>query len=462
MLGPAGSAMLRQALIEAHYTSDGLAAARSAGGPEPGSTLDTLVRVLSRGRTVPVDVLEAALAPLPLCHAIAAGLIEDWQGGVRAAVRIEMHEGWWLISDFPLHVRPGELPKDHVIGLGQAPAVLARAVVRDPVLSALDLCCGSGVQSLHLPDHAGTVTATDLSPRALTFAATTAALNELDWRLTRGDLTEPVAGQRFDLVVCNPPFVVGPERVDYLYRDSGQPGDELGAQLAAAAPGLLNEGGYMQYLAGWAHVAGQDWSERVAAWASGYGMDAWIVQLNVQDPVDYVRSWTADPGSAGNRGWLSWLLRQRIEAVASGLITLRNSGSADPVIRVDDVNVHQVLGSDVSSWFRRQDWLRDHNLLGWRFRAVDGLRLQSSAWLREGSWERDRYHVTTPTGPTRTDQVSDLIVSIITSCDGTLPLAGQLARLAGQVGADPAELETAAIPAVRELVEHNIIEPVRE
>ena len=40
-------------------------------------------------------------------------------------------------------------------------------------------------------------------------AAATARLNGMSWDLRRGSLFEPVAGERFDLIVSNPPFVVG-------------------------------------------------------------------------------------------------------------------------------------------------------------------------------------------------------------------------------------------------------------
>ena len=42
--------------------------------------------------------------------------------------------------------------------------------------------------------------------------------------LVEGDLFEPVEGCDFDLIVCNPPYVISPES-DIIYRDSGVPGD---------------------------------------------------------------------------------------------------------------------------------------------------------------------------------------------------------------------------------------------
>ena len=63
--------------------------------------------------------------------------------------------------------------------------------------------------------------------RVDSMARATFALNGLDVELLDGPWLAPVAGRRFDLIVSNPPFVPGPARVDYVYRDSGQAGDVL-------------------------------------------------------------------------------------------------------------------------------------------------------------------------------------------------------------------------------------------
>ena len=53
--------------------------------------------------------------------------------------------------------------------------------------------------------------ATDLNPRALDLARITFALNGIDGRpAARQTCTQPVAGERFDLVTANPPYVMSP------------------------------------------------------------------------------------------------------------------------------------------------------------------------------------------------------------------------------------------------------------
>ncbi|MGC9666502.1 DUF7059 domain-containing protein [Planosporangium sp. 12N6] len=487
ILSPDGIARLREALTTAGYISRGIAERigpagtvgmrlgdlraalhATAGAPD---RLATLIRVFVCGQTESEPAVTAALAPLPLADALAAGLVERVGSGLRAALEIEAYGEQWIVSDVDAAMRPGRpLPPDHVLGVGGASTTLAQSTIRRSVGTALDLGTGCGVQALHLSAHAGRVTATDLSERALRFAATTAALNGLDWELLRGDLTAPVAGRRFDLVVSNPPFVVGPGTTTHTYRDSGRAGDAVCAELVAAAPRLLNEGGYLQFLANWLHVAGEDWSDRVAGWVAGTGLDAWVIQREVSDPVGYVNLWlddaSEDPATRPARAaaWLDWFDANKIEAVGLGLITLRAGGHDDPTVRVEDLRqaVDQPLGAHVEPWFDRQDWLRAHPadaLLGARLVAADGLQLNQEATRGPDGWQVDRQLLALTDGLRWVEEIDPLVLALVSACDGSLPLRDQVDLLAAAHEADPAALAVAAVPLVAHLVERGILLP---
>ncbi len=495
LLSPTGVDQLREALAGAGYTAAGIAArigepaAVAAGrhdfraalrATEDRDRLATLIRLFICGQTEPQDAVAAALAPLPLAEARAAGLVEDVAGGgtgedgegagLRQGVDLEPYgDHWWVVADVPASARPGRpLPADHVLGVGGASSTLAGATIRRPVGTALDLGTGCGVQALHLSTHAGSVTATDLSVRALRFAATTAALNGLDWELLRGDLAAPVAGRRFDLVVSNPPFVVGPATTTHTYRDSGRPGDAVCAELAAAAPGLLTDGGTMQYLANWVHVAGEDWADRVAGWFAGTGLDAWVVQREVADPMAYVGLWLADASEEDPRraaAWLDWFDAHKIEAVGFGLVTVRRSGADDPVVRVEDLRqqIEPPVGEQVAGWFDRQDWLRTRDtdaLLAARYRAADGLQLRQEATMGDDGWAVDRQVLAVPRGLRWTEEVDPLVLALVGGCDGRVPLREQVAVLALAHEADEAALAEVAGPLIAHLVERGVVAPV--
>ncbi|MEO8018089.1 MAG: HemK2/MTQ2 family protein methyltransferase [Pseudomonadota bacterium] len=75
----------------------------------------------------------------------------------------------------------------------------------------LDLGTGSGVCALAAARIARSVVGVDINPVAVRCARANAIVNRLDERidLRVGDLFEPVAGERFDVVLFNPPFLIG-------------------------------------------------------------------------------------------------------------------------------------------------------------------------------------------------------------------------------------------------------------
>jgi ribosomal protein L3 glutamine methyltransferase len=87
------------------------------------------------------------------------------------------------------------------------------ALIDDPaaIESVLDLCTGSGclaiLASRNFPN--ASVDAVDISKDALEVAARNVADYRLEDRVTlyRGDLFQPLAGRRYDLIISNPPYV---------------------------------------------------------------------------------------------------------------------------------------------------------------------------------------------------------------------------------------------------------------
>jgi release factor glutamine methyltransferase len=96
-------------------------------------------------------------------------------------------------------------------------ALLARAVAREytngagPTRSALDMGTGSGAGAVFAATRGFRVVGVDLNPDAVRCARLNALLNGLEDRIEvrAGDLYAPVYGERFDLVLFNPPFFRG-------------------------------------------------------------------------------------------------------------------------------------------------------------------------------------------------------------------------------------------------------------
>lgn len=137
-------------------------------------------------------------------------------------------------------------------------AVLARLPDVEAELSLLDVGTGCGAIALALAAERpkARVTATDLSPAALEVARENAQrLGLADrMRFLAGDALEPVAGERFDAIVSNPPYVAAEERDSLapelrhepamaLYADAS--GTALLRRLVADAPAALQPGGLL-------------------------------------------------------------------------------------------------------------------------------------------------------------------------------------------------------------------------
>ena len=313
-------------------------AALAAGAvPSPVAVLTALFML---GEPVPATALDAALPRTAAAGATAIGLVGEpgESGCVRALVDLRPHEAvddagevrWWVASDLGELVTGRALAPDHVLGVGGAGLTLAGLTPRTRVGTALDLGCGCGIQTLYLLRHAEHVVATDISARALAFTAFNAALagvsvtgapsagsgldSEADaasesgsdagsLELLRGSLLEPVAGRRFDLIASNPPFVLTPPAVREAglplmeYRDAGGP---ILPELVAGLGEHLEPGAVAVMLGNWEHRGTASWREVVAAWLPE-GLDAWILERELQDPVEYATMWLRDGGMTPER-----------------------------------------------------------------------------------------------------------------------------------------------------------------
>ncbi|MFF8831001.1 HemK2/MTQ2 family protein methyltransferase [Streptomyces sp. NPDC015131] len=118
-----------------------------------------------------------------------------------------------------------------------------------PAVDVLDVGTGTGALALMAAGCPGArVTAVDISWRAVLAARLNAWRLGLPVTVLRGDLTTPVRGRRFDLVLSNPPYVLspaplrgGPERA----WNAGADGRQILDRLCADAPGLLTESGVL-------------------------------------------------------------------------------------------------------------------------------------------------------------------------------------------------------------------------
>jgi release factor glutamine methyltransferase len=172
--------------------------------------------------------------------------------GEPVAYLLGEREFWSL----PLRVGPGVL-----VPRPETELVVERALAHFPAgtpFEALDLAAGSGAIALALASERPhcRVTATDLSPAAVAIARENSLRLRLGDRVSvlQGAWFEPLAGRRFDVIVCNPPYIATDDaRVEPAVRRyeppealfSGPTGLEALQAIAAGAPGHLRPGGWL-------------------------------------------------------------------------------------------------------------------------------------------------------------------------------------------------------------------------
>jgi release factor glutamine methyltransferase len=121
-----------------------------------------------------------------------------------------------------------------------------------------DICTGSGAIALalahYLPETS--VAATDISADALEIAKQNAEALNLSERVQffEGDLLAPLAGETFDAIVSNPPYIPGAD-IESLPRevraeprlalDGGADGLDFYRRLVGESAALLNDGGFL-------------------------------------------------------------------------------------------------------------------------------------------------------------------------------------------------------------------------
>ncbi len=107
----------------------------------------------------------------------------------------------------------------------------------------LDLGTGSGVCAIFAARSARRVVAVDINAAAVRCAQINVALNQLEHKIEvrQGDLFAPVQGERFDLILFNPPFFRGTPRSD---RDRAWRSNDAAERFAAQLGSHLRPGGH--------------------------------------------------------------------------------------------------------------------------------------------------------------------------------------------------------------------------
>ena len=362
-LGPSGVAALAR--------SDAAAVNRRA---MHGGTQGELLRLFVLGEPFSQSRIAELLPGLDLDAAKTAGLLVDaaTPGQLKSAVDLRPADTGrgpqWVLSDIDGSMVDTTTRPDHVLGVGQASMSLLSITPPTRAESVLDLGTGCGIQ-LIAADAAHRV-GTDITARCLDFAAATCALNDIEATLLSGSWFEPVAGQTFDRIVANPPFVIGTPNIGHSYRESGLYLDGATEMVVRHAAEHLNPGGVATMLGSWVLRDDEDWQVRLAQWLPADGVSAWVLLRDISDPEQYVWTWLTDEGADPRTSdyrhsaqlWLDYFEQESVRGIGFGYIYLQAIDGPSEIVCEELSHPYDGgLGLEALAHFVRAQWLRAHS-----------------------------------------------------------------------------------------------------
>ena len=391
-----------------------------------------------------------------------AGLLVEDGHVLHATARIVPHDELLIASD---HAGGAEQHADHVPGVHRPSVALAHLTVRGTGERALDVATGNGIQAILLAQHATHVVATDLNPRAVAYAAFNAALNGARNVETRtGSFFEPVAGERFDLVVANPPYVVSPETA-YLFRDGDLAGDGVSEHVVRAAPAALEPGAFASVLIAWS-LDPDDAVSRPRSWLEGSGCDAVLLHTSTDDPIETASLWNRDLldrpeeyADAIDR-WLAYYAELGIEQLGYACLVLRKRADGrDGWLRTQLLPraALRPAGRHVLRLFETQDRLAalgdPAGLLDRRPRVVDDAVVGQEVRFGDARWHQESVTLRLESGLPFSAALDPPTAHLVRLLDGTRTLREALVE-----AVEEDEAREAGLDLAREMLEVGFLE----
>ena len=442
---------------------------------DDGGALGTVARVMLFGLPTARSRLADAIAPMTPTDWETAGLIARRGDEVTAQASLFPIEDLVLLTDRPV-VRNEPHATDHVMAVGGGTKLLLAAMIRRPCGRLVDLGTGCGVFALAGARFSHRSLGVDLNERAVHYARINARLNDIATATFQASdfhgLLETADGPgSFDRVIAQPAFVIVPER-RYLYRDAAGRGDESIRRVVELAMSLLAEGGCAQLVVNWIHPKGQNADQRLASWFDGHDCDAWVLRSRQDDARDYAARWIQTPATTSSRRaleteldrWAAFYDSQGIEAVSSGVMTLRKRSGAPNWFHVAAAPEHIIgFASDhVLRVIEGLDFLEgrsDEDLLAASLRVPPDLR-QDQRWQpTAGGWQLEQCSSRLIDGLAYEIHHDAPIAELLRGCNGETPFGDIVTSLPSEPGATPGDIRQRCVSIARMLLSHGVLLP---
>jgi hypothetical protein len=415
--------------------------------------LDEPVTIQDGEKLIPIEILRGLLA---------SGLLGREGSQFRPACMLTHFGELILACDSRRRVEA--CAADLVLGVNPTTRLLNLSSMLPPGGKALDLGTGCGTLALAAASSGQSIIGTDINQRALDFCRINAALNSAsNVSFLRGDRFEPVSGNRFDSILCNPPFFVAPVS-GLLYCDNDMELDGFVESLTRSAPQYLEEDGVFQMLCEWVEIESEPWEQRLRPWFESSHCDIHIWRGYEFGPMEYARKRSLeqgqlDPGSTETsfRERIAYLRERRVKGIFGGLISIRRS-SGKNWFWVEEMQKRPVgpIGDALRGRFSTREILESNSepaLLATRPRLAAKVRLVNEAVQRNGEWSIERSYLE------RTDDLpaqmglDPLVAALAVRFDGTETLETHLKQLALEQKAPLDRAISEGLRVVRRLAE---------
>lgn len=435
------------------------------------SPLHVLIRTFILGLPMSEEAVRAAVAPVSIEWLREVRLIKRVGGAVRAVARLSPWRDLVLLSDF-LPPYSQALRSDFVMsGTSPSSVSLSRLTLRQRVGTALDLGTGAGTHALLAASHADRVVATDTNFRALNFAWMNACLNGIgNVSFKPGSFFEPVAGEQFDLIVSNPPFVISPQS-RLMFQNPGLGGDAVSELVVRQAPAHLNEGGCAVSLISWTHENEEDWGVGPCRWAEGNGCDFWLLYSTSEGPLEYaahaLRQTEAIRSAryaAQLASWIDYYRQQNIGRLALGAAILRKRQASRHWARCENlsgVTLSTEAGEQFQRIFAAEDFLAGSTdgdeLLGWPVVLHPDHVLEQRLVAGQEGWVCQSLVLHAAHGLERRMTIDGRVLAFLSHCDGKRTVGELIAHVAAEAAVDFGTAKASGLPLVCRLLRAGLL-----
>ena len=344
-----------------------------------------------------------------------------------------------------------------------------RLMPRESCDHLLDLCTGTGVAGLiAAAKFARQVTLVDIAARSVRFAAFNVALNALsNVRVLQGDVYEPVAGERFSVIVAHPPYVPALE-TEFVFRDAGVDGEQVTRKVIAGLGAHLAVGGQFFcecMLTERGDVTLEDRLREMLGTESEE-FDVVIAQGRTSDPLHYL----SDQARAGYSSfdslarWSEILDELKIEQLVFVSLLVERRASARPVITTRRALSPLTSAADMQ-WVLRWmvgtaswDMADTRRLLSSRPRTLPRTELRSRSLLQEGQWGVEECQLVTLAPFAVEAACPNWYATLLQFCDGRMTAREHLQYLRDTHAVPDTAPEDLFASMIRQLIDAGLVE----